>query len=106
MSTTTRNFTATLADDGGIEIMVNFNIETYLDTPAERHPDDPSTMQERYFESPEVKSIELVCYGVGVDVTNEVLEVLKKNPTKMTKLENDLVEYAGENYDDDDYTEE
>lgn len=96
----TRNLTATVCDDGGHEVSINFNIEINKDTPADRHPDDTSTMQETYYESPEIKSVELIVFGQGVDITEQYLNALKLKPNAKCKIENELCELAPDLLDD------
>ena len=100
MSTTTKEITACLLDESVFELNVTFDCEISKDIPADRHPDDPSGFMETTHQCTEIKSIDVVLYGIGIDVTQQFLADPQYSPMKSRKMIADLEAYAA-NMDDE-----
>jgi len=97
----TLNYNATI-EEGYLKLLINFDIETYLDIPPDRHPDNPSLIKSRYFENPNIKTVELDFFGVKIDITKNVLDGFKDNGFAK-ELSTELIEFAEEEYLNSEY---
>lgn len=97
----TKNLTAHIIEDEAIEVSINFDIDFYNDTLESEHEDNQAPVKAWFFENVQIKSIEAVFYGVGVDITDKVILELKKNEIKFNKLIKDLENIAKEQFDDE-----